>query len=600
LSFLWGETVSELSQPAYWYCEPVPLSARVQPTTGPEASGDLIIAADAELHNGDDLFRALGPAAPSTGPGAFPGVNDACLIIASYEKWGEDCAARLLGDFAFAIWDKRRRRLFCCRDHLGIRPFFYWHQASRFVFASHPVTILRSSGVPRQLNRRKLAAMAVNRGKQFRHEETFHTGIFSLPPGSCVTFDAKGIRKWSYWNAETAASDVPKRDPEALEALRELLFESVDVRTRNLRTVGVQLSGGLDSSAIMAIAARQAARANRELTALSVVLPETGTLEASGQPQQLQDEREYIDEFRSWPNVRIHYVTAPHRGPFDDITGEGRFETTFDRASNYFLFQAIQETASPLGVDVLLNGVGGELGPTCWGTEYHLELATRFRWFTLASELRALRAVQGIHPLRALGRPLLDALHPSRGFRPLMYFSAGFAGECDASPNTGKRHWPNHRTFQREMLRRWTSAHANAPPFHLSGGIRQTSPFIDKRVIEFCIAAPGRLKVAGGYRRNLIRRSLDGILPRKIQWRTTKAPFSPDYYVRYNAQIGKAREFVAAIGPRDPVGSVVDVDLLRRNLHPVDPITGTWDALVSVPMTIYLIAFLRQFAEFRP
>ena len=70
--------------------------------------------------------------------------------------------------------------------------------------------------------------------------------------------------------------------------------------------------------------------------------------------------------------------------------------------------------------------------------------------------------------------------------------------------------------------------------------------------------------------------------------------------MRYNAQIAKAREFVAAIGPRDPVRSVVDLGLLSRKLQPVDPVAGTWDALVSIPMTVYLIAFLRQFAEFRP
>jgi len=77
-------------------------------------------------------------------------------------------------------------------------------------------------------------------------------------------------------------------------------------------------------------------------------------------------------------------------------------------------------------------------------------------------------------------------------------------------------------------------------------------------------------------------------------------PFAPDYFVRYNAQLPKARDFVAAIGARDPVRTIVDIDRLAKLLTPVDPVQGKWEALVSIPGTIYLIAFLRQFSEFRP
>jgi hypothetical protein len=106
--------------------------------------------------------------------------------------------------------------------------------------------------------------------------------------------------------------------------------------------------------------------------------------------------------------------------------------------------------------------------------------------------------------------------------------------------------------------------------------------------------------VHDGYPRYPIRGALEGILPPRIQWRTTKAPFSPDYFVRYNAQLGIAREFVAAIGPRDPVRSVIDVDRLEKVLLPVDPVKGSVAARDDVPLTLYMICFLRQFSEFRP
>src|SRR6185312_3496233 len=112
-----------------------------------------------------------------------PGLSDAQLLLRAYEKWGEELPTFLLGEFAFAIWDDRHKRLFCCRDQIGFRPFLYWRDGSILVFASSRHTILSVPGVPRRLNRRKLAAAIVFGGDQYYHDETFHAGIMSLPAG---------------------------------------------------------------------------------------------------------------------------------------------------------------------------------------------------------------------------------------------------------------------------------------------------------------------------------------------------------------------------------------------------------------------------------
>jgi hypothetical protein len=132
------------------------------------------------------------------------------------------------------------------------------------------------------------------------------------------------------------------------------------------------------------------------------------------------------------------------------------------------------------------------------------------------------------------------------------------------------------------------------------GHLPVSQPWTDRRVLEFCLSAPPELKVRNGYRRNLIREALDGILPKKIQWRTTKTVFSPDYNARYNAQLLKAKDFVAEIGPRDPVRSVIDVEKLSQMLKPVDSQDRNAITVGVVPATIYAICFLRQFADYRP
>ena len=136
----------------------------------------LEISADVCLHNREDLVRRLGLDASLAHDS-----TDAQVPLAAYAKWGDSCASQLLGEFAFAIWDSRRQRLFCCRDQMGFRPFLYWRDGSRFVFGSDSQTILAVPGVPRKLNRRKLAGTFVYGGHAFYHDETFHAGILSLP-----------------------------------------------------------------------------------------------------------------------------------------------------------------------------------------------------------------------------------------------------------------------------------------------------------------------------------------------------------------------------------------------------------------------------------
>jgi asparagine synthase (glutamine-hydrolysing) len=550
----------------------------------PPVPPHLAIAADSQLQNRKELSGALGIHSISC--------SDARLIMAGWEKWGEAVSDFLLGDFVFAIWDDSKRRLFCCRDHLGSRPFFYWSSGSRLVFASNREFILNVPGVSRELNRRKLASMATAMGQNFFHDETFFRGIMSLPAGASLTADRNGTRVRNYWTPKLAPGPVLS-DEAAIETLADLLRDSVGKRIDcpgGPRKIGALLSGGLDSSSVVSLAARHLAKSNLSLSTFAIVLPEENR-------KQLTDEREYIDEFRSWPNVEIEYITAPGGGPFDHIENSDRFRTRFVHTSRFYLYEAIREAATARGCEVMLDGAGGELGATNWGDQYHLELALGLKWGTMFHELRELRKTRGVAPLKMLGSQILTALAPQRDQRSMIMLQREFARECEARPP--KRHWPGHRRSQLGLIQMWLNSHAGDRGQMVLGHLRFQFPFVDKRIIEFCLGAPGRLKVRDGYQRYMIRRALDGILPPRIQWRTTKFPFSPDYYIRYNKQIGKARSLVNAIGPRDPVRAIVDVEKLRTLVHPVDPVKGTWAALVSVPATIYLICFLRQFPDYR-
>jgi asparagine synthase (glutamine-hydrolysing) len=515
------------------------------------------------------------------------------LILAAYEKWGENCPEFLLGEFSFAIWDSYRGRLFCSRDHLGTRPFFYWTNGFRFAFSADPLRLLSLPGIARELNRAKLVAWATRDGLAGEtHEETFHKGIFSLPSATSFTFEGGQIRKRVYWEPESVSLRVPPREDDAFEALRELLFDAVECRLRGKTNVAAYLSGGLDSSALVGMAARCLERKNRGILAISAVLPENSK-------PQFADEREFVDEFSSLPNVTIEYVAPESGGPFDAIEDCSRFESRPTRYSRQYLLDAMQNVAVRDGMDLILMGTGGEAGPTNWGPGYLLELACDFHWYKLARELRGLRAVRNISPIRALGREIREFLSPDRSFAAPVLLAPDFLLAMEEAPSGRRFYWPNHRREHVRHVRTVMNGHA-LHPGRLVTQVPVAFPFKDKRVLEFCLAAPADLKVRDGYRRYLIRRALDGILPKKIQWRTTKFPFAPDYPKRYAAQLGKARDFVAAIRRKDPVRSIVDVDRLRYLLDHPDTKPAQAAALGVVPRTIYLICFLRQFAEFRP
>jgi asparagine synthase (glutamine-hydrolysing) len=573
-----------LRQVSSGFCQPnIPISSStigfIQKSSG---ASQLSIAADSELHNRGELLDRLSASNLSSS------CSDAELILSAFERWGEGCPEFLLGEFSFAIWDDHLKRLFCCRDHFATRPFFYWTNQSRFAFAGDLRALLSLPGIPSELNRGKLAAMTSPGGEHNHHEETFHKSILSLPSATSLTVDRLGLRKRTYWTPDVLPRLVPKKEEDVFDALRELLFEAVDCRIRTRKKVSIYLSGGLDSSALTAVAARCLEKRNRSLLAIAAVLPDE-------QKSRFADEREFIGEFGSWPNVRTQYVAPVLGGPFDLIEEPSNFVVRFTESPFQYLVNALEDEAVEQGADVIITGHGGEAGATTWGDGYYLELAANLHWKTLLWELRQQHAKRKIPPVRALGRQVLDYLLPDRKFVPPVLLSPAF--EVGSTIIT-ERSWPDHHRKQIDLIRMRMRAHAlrrgttpKRVPFSL--------PFIDKRVLEFCLAAPGSMKVRDGYQRYLIRRALDGILPRRIQWRTEKRPFSPDYSIRYHAQLGKARNFVSAIGPNDPVRAVVDVDTLQYLLTSPDSRAGRAAMLSPVPTTIHLICFLRQFGEFR-
>jgi asparagine synthase (glutamine-hydrolysing) len=210
--------------------------------------GQFWITADARIDCRDELNREFEQATPSHRRAA----TDSELILKAYALWGEDCVQHLRGDFAFAIWDAKRQRLFCARDHFGLKPFYYAKIGDVFIFSNTLDCVRLHPEISDELNESAVGDFLLF-GLNCDLTTTTFRDIRRLPPGHCVSVSAEGIRIRQYWSAPTDGSIRYRHADEYVEHFQFLLKAAVADRLRVDRA-GVLLSGGLDSAALAAVA----------------------------------------------------------------------------------------------------------------------------------------------------------------------------------------------------------------------------------------------------------------------------------------------------------------------------------------------------------
>lgn len=547
-----------------------------------------------------------------------PQITDGKLLLTAYARWGKQCVDNLLGEFAFALWDEQQRALFCVRDHMGRVPFYYWANEEIFLFSSNPQLILAHPASSLKPNHTRLAMLSLPVSGLLDTELTFYEGIYALDGASSCRVDATNLIKTEYWQPDRNASlKIP--DNEIAEAFRELLFDAVRVRLPETGSVAALLSGGLDSSAIVAVAEVIQRQKNQPLITLSSVVPDA--LQSA-----YKDERYYIDRAAGEKVLQKVYVSVPDAGPFDQL------DQLFERVdhpmvlSRHYLYTAFAEEAAGRGITTILDGAGGEFGPSFHGDGYYPELFLSGRWQLLFHELTLKATVRGHSKLRTLLSELVKPFIPTftlspsnRGaaFRPLQWEAENQIIQPAYVHSVLQEHLPVlqdrlHRTIKtyhdhkKNQCKTILAARKGinvGRSFIGADQIKMSLPFLDKRILEFCLAAPGHWKVHNGYNRYLIRAALDGLLDPEIQWRTTKTPFSPDYPHRFNRSLPKVQGFLKGISASDPIRTIVNVPLLQNYAdHTMQSNWGRgkmgFAALHSLPMGIYLIHFLRRFPEF--
>ncbi len=225
----------------------IDLAGGAQPLANEDDSVHVVF--NGEIYNFIELRQEL----IAAGHG-FKTRSDTEVIVHAYEQWGRDCVSRFNGIFAFALWDARRQQLFLARDHLGVKPLYYFRAGSALVFASEIKSLLAHAACPRRVDTQSLGQLFT-----FRYvpsPRTLFDGISKLPPGHSMVVAASGIDLQRYWQSVPAHRHLPN-ESELTEAYGALVENAVKLQLRSDVPVGLFLSSGVDSAALLAIMRHQ-------------------------------------------------------------------------------------------------------------------------------------------------------------------------------------------------------------------------------------------------------------------------------------------------------------------------------------------------------
>ena len=471
----------------------------------PMTAGGCTIVYNGEIYNYLELKKEL-----ITLGHVFISSSDTEVLLHAYLEWREECLAHLNGMFAFAIWDEGRRTLFCARDRLGIKPFYYYFTKARFTFASEIRCILKSLDHLPDLDER-LVFDFLGTGLLDHQKETFFNGILRLQAGHYFTFDGRDLELSPYWTLPEQGSSSNGFKDNSLQ-FQKLFVDSVRLRLRSDVTNGCCLSGGLDSSAIVCVASRNSPQPMKTFTA------------------------RYAD--RSMDEGTFAKATARHAGanPIHvQITPENFWrhlpelvlaqEEPFGGPS-IFSQWTLMQTIAANKVKVILDGQGGDEILCGYAKYFYFWLQELWR----QRRTQLLAATLCRVPLN-FGRHLID-FHAAKRYLParLRRSNHRILRRGFTRNHTGRAVALTHNEVKRQqeiditktslpILLRYEDKNS------MAHSIEARVPFLDHRLVEFAFNLPIEHILNGAQAKYVMRIGLADFLPTSILKRRSKLGF---------------------------------------------------------------------------
>lgn len=454
---------------------------------------------------------------------------DTEVIVAAFNAWGADCLQQFDGMFAFAIWDEKEKKLFAAKDRFGEKPFFFVYNEEQLLFASE-MKALWSMGVNKEVNPSMLYNFLTigYTSNPSDPQETFFQNIHKLPAGSFLVYSLpeNKFQIEKYWQVYPEVKSLKEED--AIEQFKSLFSASIKRRLRSDVSIGTSLSGGLDSSSIVAFCDQQLS---------DHYTHKCFTASFDGFEK---DELKYAEVIARKFGLQ-HHITTISASEIIKLMDEVMVhqEEPISSASALAQYKVFQ-LAKQNGVTVLLDGQGADellagyykYYKWFWRELYHNKSLGRSEELKAARELGITEPFGVINKLAALypefAAGILQTRKSKTAFRhPDLDGDFAFSNKQNfyyAVPSsfdlTGALFYNSFVNGLEELLRfadRNSMAHA----------VEVRLPFLDHLLVEFLFSLPPEFKIRKGWTKWLLRKSVEDVLPKEIVWRTDKVGFEP-------------------------------------------------------------------------
>jgi asparagine synthase (glutamine-hydrolysing) len=527
--------------------------------------GRFMLVADIRIDNREELIADL-----SIGTSDGSRLSDSALLFRGFLAWGRAIQERMIGDFAFALWDGREQSLLLARDTAGERPLHYRRSGGFFAYSTMPLPLAKIPGERFDVDEERVASFVADLFPG--GSRSFLADVTVLEPGHCAVVRRGGIAVERYWEPSRRPLHFARSEHYG-DALREQLDAAV---TRRLRRsgglVGSQLSSGLDSSSVTTSAAPALAARGERLLAFTSA-PRLG-FDGPVVAGRLADESAIAAETAGLhPNID-HRVVRPA-----GVSALRLFEASHRLAGqavghvgNNVWWQSINRSASELGVGVMLTGEAGNFTISAGLALDTLgDLARSPPWGLWWREARILKR-RGDFSWPQILNASFGSLLPEqiyarlRGRRQKLppFLAAGWrdsmarrleseAWDVRPARDSGERRWKMLRTadpgnYRKRSLAEW--------------GIEERDPTNDRRLVEFCFSLPPEALLHCGVRRPALRRALEGRVPEAVLEQKLRGQQMPDWYEQIRGE--EVQAFARAEAESGLAASVIDLESVAQ------------------------------------
>lgn len=465
--------------------------------------------------------------------------SDTEVLLAAYHFWGHACLEQLDGMFAFAIYDQEEQTIFCVRDRFGEKPFYYFKDQEQFVFASEMKAIF-AIDIPKKVSHSMLYRYLVFDviENPYDKAETFYEEIYQLPPAHCLLVDlnSNSFKIWQYWDINPN-HQIEISVQEAVARFQELFYESVKTRMRSDVKVGSSLSGGVDSSSVLA--------------SIKTLFPnaELNTFTARFNDKNY-DEGHFVEILRKAHTFNTNFCFPKSSQIIDELDQIFHHQEEPFGSTSIIAQWEVMKLAKEKGVTVLLDGQGADETLAGYFTYFMPFLDELYRTDrpSFKRELAAIESFFDQSPylpksfyLRAnfpiLYVSLANMTRPFRMGNIAPDLSKDFIGQFKRQASPFKPIFKLNPflysdTFKYGLgkLLRFSDRNAMAH----SREVRL--PYLSHRLVEFAFSLPNQLKINSSWTKYILRKSMEDIVPKEIVYRKDKKGFqAPSSWLKQKA-----------------------------------------------------------------